>query len=117
MSEIELSPMAAAIRQHNHDRPRTRIEVPEWQETPCEGVLYAKPYTIDDDRQLARYLDANDPAGFVEVVVRKAELQSGEPAFCKADKPMLARTADAAVIKRIAMQIMASVSVEEAEGN
>ena len=97
---------------------RTGIEVPEWpDEEGAPTVIYAKPYTIQDDKALARFIKDDDPTGFVEVLVRKAEDESGEPLFDKGDKPKLARRAKAHVLKRVALAIMASETLEEAEGN
>lgn len=97
---------------------RTRIEVPEWPDEDGEPtIIYAKPYTIQDDKHLARFVKDDDPTGFVEILVRKAEDEAGDRLFDKGDKPKLLRRGKAHIIKRVALQIMASETLEEAEGN
>lgn len=102
-------------------RGRLRIEVPEWageDGAPC--VLYARPYTLADERAIMRDIKDDNPDGFASLVVRKLQYEDGTPAFSLADKPRLLRAADALLIKRLAAQIMAGPphqprSLEEAE--
>ena len=97
---------------------RTRVEVPEWPDEDGEPtVIYAQPFTIHDDRALHRFVKDDDPAGFVDVIIHKAENSAGDKLFDKGDKPKILRRAKAHVIKRVALQIMASESLEDAEGN
>ncbi len=95
----------------------TRIVVPEWGDDDGPMVLYAKPYTIQDDKHMTQFLRDDNPEGFVEVLVRKALDAEGHPVFSVEDKPRLRRAADASVIKRVAMEIMASITTEDAEKN
>lgn len=96
---------------------RTRVEVPEWGDETGPAVIYAKPYTIHDDKRLARFVKEDNPEGFVEVIIGKAEDEAGEKLFTKIDKPALLRRAKAHVVKRVALLIMASETPEESEGN
>jgi len=111
-----MSALIDRIRARHHDR-LTRIEVPEWGEEDTPLVIYATPYTIADDKAIARFLRDDDPEGFLEIVIRKAMDGNGERLFSLEDRPVLKRTADAAVVKRVAMRIMAGVTREEAEKN
>ena len=98
---------------------RTEIEVPEWGSSDGEPlVLYAKPYTIADERYLKRWVDKDSSEGYAEICVRKLEDFEGRPCFQAADRVTLVQRSDAHVVKRVAMLIMtSSPSVEEASGN
>lgn len=114
----DFSAMMDSLIASSEGAGRIEIDIPEWANTPCKGKLYSAPYTIKDDIKLGRYIRNDDSSGFVEVLIQKAELADGSKAFGLIDKPQLLRRVPAHIIKRIAMQIVASVpTVEDAEGN
>lgn len=97
---------------------RGRIEVPELGSSNDQPlVIFHKPYTLHDDRSMARYAKEDSPDGFAHIIVAKAEDEAGNKLFDPEDKPKLIRIAPALVLKRVAMQIIASVSPGDAEKN
>ena len=99
-------------------RGRTVIEIPELPDEHGQPTRwYAKPFTILDSKGLSPYLEASDDDGYVEVIIRKAEDADGEPLFDKGDKPKLKRILEAAIVKRVAIEIIASTDLEHAEKN
>jgi len=96
---------------------RTHVEVPEWGEPDHPLDVYADPFTLADEQTISRFLKDDDPAGFAELVIRKAEDAAGNKLFGKGDKPLLLRTGEARVVKRVAMAIMSGISIEGARKN
>jgi len=96
---------------------KVKIEVPEWGDDNGPLIIYSDYYTIKDDQAVKRFMKDDDPHGFVEIVVRKAMDSDGNKLFNLDDKPKLARKGESHVLKRIALSMMASISIEEAEGN
>ncbi len=106
-----LSPVTRAIADRFREIGRMRIEVPEWP----PGVFFAEPYTLRDERMLGRMIAENNPEGWADLLILKLQNEGGKAVFTKADKPALMRFAEAHVLKRAAMQIMASVSSPDVE--
>lgn len=102
------------VRERYHTLDRRRIEVPEWGVT-----LYAKPYTLADRRRLQSAMARSDEEGFAALIVYKAEMENGDPAFAREDVPMLLRAAEASVLERVVGQICASTpaTTEDAKKN
>lgn len=108
-----------AVRARYTGLDRQRIEVPEWGGQDGPFVLWAKPWTLEDERGITRAMRDDNPEGFAAVVLAKAEDEDGAPMFdARADKPVIMRIGEAHVLKRVAYQVMAGTAdVETARGN
>lgn len=105
-------------RLHFRADERRTIEVPEWGEGGKPLVLYAAPCTLADKRVLHnRYKDGGLQEMYVHALVMKAQTEDGQPAFDLADKRALMTSVAPEVVERIAEQILASASPEDAEKN
>jgi len=97
-----------------------QIEVPEWGDEAGPLIIYAEPMTLAEKTAVNKAVEASGKGAhalFVEVLVLKARDEHGEPMFDKGDKPVLRTRADAAVVERIALKIMAAATVEDQEKN
>lgn len=107
------------------DRVRARYEaiteapvavVPEWGTNGDPLVVYAKPWTVQDDEKFERAY-GRDADWSLHVVIAKALDAEGQPLFSKADLMDLKRQAERHVVTRIASAIMFSLSVDDAKKN
>lgn len=101
---------------------KVRIVVPEWQgivpdDSAGQPAVYAEPFTLADSTKLQKWIDADSPEGFAHVVMSKAQDESGERLFDIGDKSVLLQCCEAHIVSRVGRAIMASVDIEEAEGN
>lgn len=101
---------------------RVRVVVPEFSDilpadSHGEPAIYAKPFTLADSDDLQPFIDSDSPEGFAAVVVRKGEDEAGERIFDIGDKAVLMQCCEAHIVSRVGRALMASVSLEGAEGN
>lgn len=101
---------------------RIRIVVPEWRDilpldSEGEPAVYAAPFTLDDSAKLQKWIDADSPEGFAHVILRKAADEDGKRLFDIEDRQILLQCCEAHIVSRVGRALMASVDLEEAEGN
>jgi hypothetical protein len=97
MSEI-LSKIAA----HFDALGTRKIEVPEWG-----TEIYASPVTLAERTRIyAGAKGDNDYEVLAKIIITKAKDAEGKPLFTLADKATLLQRADAAVLIRLAAEIM-----------
>ncbi len=95
-----------------------RIEIPEWADGDDTFIAYSKPWTLADERRVARWIKDDSSEGFAAVVVNKLCTIDGDALFDTADRVRLMRNTEAHVLKRIAGEIMGStIDQEEAAKN
>ncbi len=112
------NPIIERARLHFRADERRRVEIPEWGEAGAPLVLFAAPVTLADKRKLHnRYKDGGLQEMFVHVLIDKAQTEDGKPAFTLEDKRALMTSVDPAVVERVAEQLLASATVEDAEKN
>jgi len=96
-------------------KEQTRIEVPEWGAEDEPFVIYARPWTLKDSAAIAHVSDG--PQSFVEILIRKAMTEGGDPVFNREDKLDLMACGSASVVMRVAMAIHDHATVEDHLGN
>ena len=110
--------LAKHIATLNKERPRISIEVPEWGDENAPCTLYFSNISARDVQQVRRkypnFFNDTETDGMVEMIIRKAETQSGERAFTLEAKPIL-MDVDAMVITRIFSSIFGAGVSEDAE--
>ena len=89
--------------------------VPE--DSQGETAIYGQPFTLRDSKRLDGFIADDDPEGYAQVVIDKAETESGERLFDVGDKAILMNCIEAHIVSRVARSLMASVSLEDAKGN
>lgn len=105
-------------KNHYQNQPIKEIIVPEWGDDDGNPfVFYARPFTLQDQGKLQFAVKNQSEAdALAEVLVLKAMDAEGNKIFQISDKKDLRTNVDAAVLARIANEIMGSV-VEELEKN
>jgi hypothetical protein len=101
---------------------RVRIVVPELKgivpdDSQGDPAVYGAPFTIKESMELQRFIDADSPEGFAEVVMRKSLDEQGERIFDIGDKQILMQCCEAHIVSRLGRGLMASIDIEEAAGN
>lgn len=100
-----------------------RIVVPEWKgiipdDSQGEPAVYAKPFTLADEKHMRKWIDSSDNEGFLVLIVRKATDEGGEKLFDAQDKLIMRENCEHAVIQRLGMALLGDPdTVEDAEGN
>ena len=102
------SKIANAISAHFNALKAQSIEVPEWKENGLPTLLYFDPVTVGERIELEQY----EEDYLVRVLIKKAQLPDGSPAFTLADRALLLNGASAAVVSRIANRILIADSME-----
>ena len=105
---IEKSKLAHAITAHFNALKTQSIEVPEWGENGLPALLYFDPVTVGERIELEQY----EEDYLVRVLIKKACLPDGTPAFTLADRALLLHGASAAVVSRIANRILVADSLD-----
>jgi len=78
-------------------------------------IIYCSPFTLGEKRNLFKGAKNDDLGVLVDAIVLKAKNADGEKIFKLDDKQVLLNNADANVIARVATEMLAGVSYEEAE--
>ena len=92
-----------------------KIEVAEWGEEGKPLIIYSQPMTLAETRNLFKGAKNDDLGVMVDVIVLKSKDADGNKIFKLDDKLVLLNNADANVIARVATEMLAGVSYEEAE--
>lgn len=108
--------VADLFKEHYEAAARTRIEIPEMDHDGVPLVLFASPLTVKDRVKL-RKMPTKDEAEFeVDLIILKCEMEDGDKAFLREDKPTLMATTDWRIITRIADAITGA-NVRQVEKN
>ena len=102
---------------HFRDQGQRRIEVPEWGDERGPLVVYAEPLTLAERRRLFQRNKGDDVGLSVDLLIVKARDADGKPLFSLDDKQALLNGVDPAVVARVAADIIAAPSLEDAEKN
>ena len=93
------------------------VDVPEWGDDSGAFKLYCRPVTCYDMNQLQKkhpnFLNNTTIAAMVDLIIMKAEDQSGERLFTAADDRMELMGEHTDVISNIANQMFANLESEE----
>lgn len=111
-----MSEVGEKLKQH-YASQFVAIDVDDWEELFGTDTIYAKPYTLSEDSEYRGFLDKNDPEGWAEILIRRAVFKDGTKVFDRGDKHAMMNIIPAHIVKNIAMQMLASVSLEDAVGN
>lgn len=96
---------------------RVVVEVPELAAVIPEGRIYGHPYTLADDDALREIYSDDDNNGWAEIVIRRALDKDDQRLFNRGDKANLMNHVEAAIVKRIAQELIASIAIEDARKN
>ena len=103
------------VKEHFDNQGVKKIEVAEWGEENAPLVIYSKPFNLAEKRNLFKGARQDDLGVLVDAIVLKAKDGEGNKIFKLDDKQVLLNNADANVIARVATEMLAGVSYEEAE--
>jgi len=93
------------IREHFVALGRKQIEVPEWKLT-----IFSSPVTLGEKNRLYRKSKENDMELMVDILIMKAEDESGKKMFEAEHKLTLLNKADSNIISRVANVILSDDS-------
>ena len=103
------------VKDHFENQGIKTIEVTEWGEEGKPLVIYCKPFTMAEKRNLFKGARNDDLGVLVDVIVLKAKDEEGNKMFKLDDKKTLLNNADPEIIARVATEMLNSVTSEEAE--
>ena len=103
------------VKDHFENQGIKTIEVAEWGEEGKPLVIYSKPFTLAEKRNLFKGAKNDDLSVLVDAIVLKAIDDQGNKIFKLDDKKTLLNNADPEVIASVATQMLNSVNSEEAE--
>ena len=103
------------VKEHFEQQGVKKIEVAEWGEEGKPLTIYTSPFTLGEKRNLFKGAKNDDLGVLVDAIVLKAKDGEGNKIFKLDDKQTLLNNADANVIARVATEMLAGVSYEEAE--
>jgi len=106
--KIEHTPLESAIRRHFNALKNQSVEVPEWSEPGKPCILYFDPVTVAERIELDQYRDDYH----ARVLIMKARLPDGKPAFTLADLHLLQHQASALVVARLANRILSADAMD-----
>lgn len=90
------------ITQHFDSLNRRSIHIAEWDVT-----IYSTPVTIAERNRIYKGNKGdNDFDTIINILIVKAQDETGKPLFTIADRPALLNKADASVIAKVAAHIM-----------
>ena len=103
------------VKDHFEAKGVKTIEVAEWGEEGKPLVIYCKPFTLAEKRNLFKGDKQDDLVVLVDAIVLKARDGEGNKIFKLDDKKILLNNADPEVIARVATEMLNTVPYEEAE--
>jgi len=103
------------VKEHFENQGVKKIEVPEWGEEGKPLIIYSKPFTMAEKRNLFKGARNDDLSVLVDVLHLKALDQDGNKLFKIDDKKVLLNKCDPDVLSRVASEMLASDTYEEAE--
>jgi len=105
------------VRAHFSDQEDRIIEVPEWGEGGKPLYIRSRPMSLNDKNSILKGTKNNQMAILVNAIILMARKDDGEKMFTLADKQFLMTEADSEVVARVANEILAVPTDEEAEKN
>ena len=113
MAGSKIPDVLKAAKDHFSEQGRKEIDVPEWETT-----IFAAPLTLKErDRLLSGGAGEVRLSVMADIVIFKAEDQGGKKMFTVEHKFALMNEVDAEVVSRIASEILAGPTVEDARKN
>ena len=103
------------VKDHFEAKGVKTIEVAEWGEEGKPLVIYCKPFTLAEKRNLFKGAKQDDLGVLVDAIVLKARDGEGNKIFKLDDKKILLNNADTDIIARVATEMLNSMDIEEAE--
>jgi hypothetical protein len=103
------------VKEHFESKGINKFEVAEWGEEGKPLVIYSKPFTLAEKRNLFKGAKNDDLSVLVDAIVLKARDAEGNKIFKLDDKKVLLNNADPDVIARVATDMLNSLSYEDAE--
>jgi len=103
------------VKEHFESKGVKTIEVAEWGEEGKPLVIYCKPFTMAEKRNLFKGARTDDLSVLVDAIVLKAKDANGDKLFKIDDKKTLMNSADPEIIARVATEMLNSISYEDAE--
>lgn len=115
------------VLSHYSGLSRRSVQVPEWtREGEPPFTIWWRPWTLLQRQEAQKRVAENDMASyFAQILVMKAEDESGAPLFTRRDLPKLSSGAHEKVMERVASAISSDMEyyvplserLEEAKGN
>lgn len=100
------------VTAHYEARGRREIDVPEW------GIkIYSTPLTVRNRTFLQKKNRQSDAETALDLVMLKACDVDGNRLFEDSDRKQLEEAADSDILSRIALQMMAGPSLDDAKKN
>jgi len=103
------------VKEHFESQGVKKIEVAEWGEEGQPLVIYSKPFTMAEKRNLFKGAKNDDLGVLVDAIMLKARDKDGNKIFKLDDKQVLLNNADPEVIARVATEILNTNTLEDAE--
>jgi len=103
------------VKEHFDNQGLKKIEVAEWGEEGKPLIIYSKPFTLAEKRNLFKGARNDDLAVLVDAIVLKAIDDQGNKIFKLDDKKTLLNNADPDIVATVATQMLNTVSFEDAE--
>ncbi len=103
------------VKEHFDNQGIKKIEVAEWGEEGNPLVIYCKPFSLAEKRNLFKGARNDDLAVLVDAIVLKARDGDGNKIFKIDDKKTLLNNADPEVVASVATQMLNPIPYEEAE--
>jgi hypothetical protein len=103
------------VKDHFENQGVKKIEVAEWGEEGKPLIIYSKPFTLAEKRNLFKGARNDDLAVLVDAIVLKAIDDQGNKIFKLDDKKTLLNNADPDIVATVATQMLNTVSFEDAE--
>ncbi len=103
------------VKEHFENQGIKKIEVAEWGEEGNPLIIYCKPFTLAEKRNLFKGARNDDLGVLVDAIVLKARDSEGNKIFKIDDKKTLLNNADPEVVANVATQMLNPIPYEEAE--
>jgi hypothetical protein len=103
------------VKEHFEAQEVKKVNVAEWGEEGQPLVIYSKPFTLAEKRNLFKGAKNDDLGVLVDAIMLKARDKDGNKVFKLDDKHTLLNNADPEVIARVATDILNTTSIEDAE--
>lgn len=103
------------VKEHFENQGIKKIEVAEWGEEGKALIIYSKPFSLGEKRNLFKGARQDDLGVLVDAIVLKAKDSEGNKIFKLDDKKTLLNNADPEVIARVATEMLNTIPYEEAE--
>jgi len=103
------------VKEHFESQAVKKIVVAEWGEEGQPLVIYCKPFTMAEKRNLFKGAKNDDLGVLVDAIMLKGRDKDGNKIFKLDDKHTLLNNADPEIIASVATQMLNTLDYEEAE--